>query len=197
MINYLTERLLNYLVNKNTIDKQDDVIAFYRYGIEITISSILNVLIILFLSLIFNEMIMGIIFLLIFIPIRQFTGGYHADTYFKCNTIFAVCYTALILFTKFIYIPIYVDVVLWLCEILIVFKFCPIENENKPFRSKKQILKCKIISLGLFVLFGVIACFTEANYTQVIMRTLNLIIVLCLVSIFERRNVNEKAEQNS
>ena len=89
MIEFLTNKLLKYISNKDVIDNvNEDVVAFYKYGIEITISSILNILIILTISLLFNALIDGFIFLLIFIPTRQFTGGFHADSYLKCNLTF-------------------------------------------------------------------------------------------------------------
>lgn len=194
LINILTDFILNYIVNKGVIQKQDDVLEFYKYGIEITVSSIFNVLIILALSLIFNEFAMGILFLLVFIPLRQFTGGYHADTYLKCNLLFALCYISLMVFIKLIHVPTYIDVIILLCHIILATIAYPIENKNKPFRSKNQILRCKVISIFLLIIWGIISFIAPMEYKELIMRTLDLIMILSLASLIERRGSDEKTE---
>ena len=58
---FIVDKILYYLVKKETVDTNDeDELAFYRYGIEITLSSITNILVILLISLISNTMIRSI-----------------------------------------------------------------------------------------------------------------------------------------
>lgn len=204
MIEFLTNKLLKYISNKDVIDNvNEDVVAFYKYGIEITISSILNILIILTISLLFNALIDGFIFLLIFIPTRQFTGGFHADSYLKCNLTFAISFSITLLMSRYIfhYIESWSNVLFLVIDIIFVVIFCPIENEHKPIYDKKQYIRCKFIGVLLFAVFGIVGTFIVQSifiYGSMILYTLNLIVVLGIIGILkERRRKHEKAEQNS
>ena len=103
MISFFTTRILDFLKFSEAIECDENNLDIYKYGIEITLSTILNILIILILSLIYGSFFTGIIFLLVFIPLRKFTGGYHADTYMKCNIVFAILYTSVFWLTKILY----------------------------------------------------------------------------------------------
>lgn len=75
MIQLLSKKILAF-ITRNTkipIDETD----VYKYGIEITISSVLNIVLIIILSLLLGNFVSGICFLFCFILLRQFTGGYH------------------------------------------------------------------------------------------------------------------------
>ena len=88
MISHISEQMLQYLLKSRVINDSDEEKEYYRYGIEITISSLLNIILIIGIGIIFRNVFESIIFLSFFMLIRQFTGGYHADTYFKCNLSF-------------------------------------------------------------------------------------------------------------
>lgn len=81
MIVKLSKLITKVLLNQKSISEKD--IDIYQYGIEITISSLLNIALIVIVSLITNSLFSGLIFLSTFILLRQFTGGYHAESYFK------------------------------------------------------------------------------------------------------------------
>jgi len=43
MIKKLTNHILSYLISSNAIDDNEETKDYYRYGIEITISSLINI----------------------------------------------------------------------------------------------------------------------------------------------------------
>lgn len=51
MIKSFSNKILQYLVKTGTIDKDEDVLAYYRYGLEITFSSIVNIILILLIGI--------------------------------------------------------------------------------------------------------------------------------------------------
>ena len=93
MIKKLSQYILQYLLRNNVIENTQDEKEYYQYGIEITISSVLNILLILGIGLVTRNILENVIFLLFFIPIRQFTGGFYANTYFKCNLSFCIVFS--------------------------------------------------------------------------------------------------------
>lgn len=200
----ITDAILKYISKNNAIDGTDnDVVAFYKYGIEITLSSLFNIVVILLLSLLFNGMIEGFIFLAVLIPTRQFTGGFHADTYLKCNLVFGLSYIITLHLFRYTcnMVNVYISILLLAVEIFFVSVVCPINNEHKPIHERKQYVRSKIISVVLYLFFGLIGLyfiFISNLYGNMILYSLHLITVLGILGILkERRKENEKAKQSS
>ena len=53
----------------------------FRYGIELTISTLSSILSVLFLSLLLNATIETIVFLIAYMSLRIWSGGYHAGVF--------------------------------------------------------------------------------------------------------------------
>lgn len=197
----ITDAILKYISKNNAIDETDnDVVAFYKYGIEITLSSLLNIAVILIISLLLNGMIEGLIFLTVFIPTRQFTGGFHADTYLKCNLVFGLSYIVTLHLFRYTcnMVNVYMSILLLVIEIIFVSVVCPINNEHKPIYERKQYVRSKIISIVLYLFFGLIGLyfiFISNLYGNMILYSLHLITVLGILGILkERGRTSEKAE---
>lgn len=199
VIELLTNKTLKYIVRKNVIDGNDkDILDFYKYGIEISISSMLNVIIVLTISLICNSIIEGLLFLLVFIPTRQYTGGYHAETYFACNLVFGSSYFITLILCKILsrHITFYNSLLFLILEIVFVLICCPVKNKHKPINDKKSKLKYKIIGVSFFVFFGMIGLnLLNVNklYSCLILFALHLIVVMGIAGVLkEGRELDEK-----
>ena len=59
--------ILNFLTEQEAIGKADEVQDFYRYGIEITISSMLNVVLVLLMGALTGHLLESVIYLAVFI----------------------------------------------------------------------------------------------------------------------------------
>lgn len=95
--------LANYLVRvllKNEIIETDKI-EIYQYGYEIIISTIITFLIVLISGIILDCLPAAILYFLIFAVMRQICGGYHAQHYWSCNTLFAVVTVSMLLLFKF------------------------------------------------------------------------------------------------
>lgn len=57
--------------------------SIYQYGFEIIFSTILGFLITIGIGFLLRMEILSILYYIIFVTLRQLTGGYHADSYFK------------------------------------------------------------------------------------------------------------------
>ncbi|MBR6923918.1 MAG: accessory gene regulator B family protein [Oscillospiraceae bacterium] len=100
MIDKLSNSVLGYLLNKEVIRNEKVVKEYYKYGIEITISSIISLFLIFLIGAGTNCIFEGLVFLVFFIPIRQYTGGYHANTYFKCNLSMCIIFSSVMMIYK-------------------------------------------------------------------------------------------------
>ena len=80
MIETLAEKMTTKFINSNIVKSEDREI--YNYCFEITIFLGIGYLVLFFLSLIFNESLVSVIFLLSFLVFRKNCGGYHAKKYY-------------------------------------------------------------------------------------------------------------------
>lgn len=98
------------------------------------------------------------IFYVIFVALRSMTGGYHASTYLKCNTIFSFISLFTLMFSKAsskIHLSVGIITLFFLPAVTIFLWLAPIENPNKPIEKKKRIywkLTAVIVSVLLYIL---------------------------------------------
>ena len=71
---------------------QEDDIDKCKYGIDLFVSSFLEIFSILAIAAVLGNFIETILLFVFFIPLRIYAGGYHADTKLKCYLISLVMY---------------------------------------------------------------------------------------------------------
>ncbi|MCR5636217.1 MAG: accessory gene regulator B family protein [Clostridiales bacterium] len=135
-------------------------IEVYIYGVELLISSLTGTLFILIEAVLFNALPESIIYLISLAAVRVFTGGYHAETYLKCNIITVLSFTFSLLVYKllsnylFVCRPFLIAFV-FLISVILFVKYSPMENEYKPIAAN-DIMKYKIISLVILTIISAI-----------------------------------------
>ena len=82
MISKLAKNIAHFFVVKNITEESKEVI--YAYGMELLISDVLNTLIVLMIALISHTLPAVIIFIAVFMVLRRFVGGYHANSHLSC-----------------------------------------------------------------------------------------------------------------
>ena len=188
-MNYLVSQIVNFITEQDVISDESDVQDFYRYGIEISISSLLNIVLVVIAGILIHHIIESIVFLSLFILIRSFTGGYHADTYFRCKLLMCTTFilTALansIFSNKF---SLLIIIVLICVTELIVSILGPIENKNKPIDDSKRI-KLKIIGIVITLIINCTGLFLSRSYlgTMIILTTFLIALLMIAAKIKER-----------
>lgn len=73
-MNILSNVIVDLLGYNNPEERE-----IYKYGVQILLSDLSNFLIIIVPSLIFNKLSEGIVFLITFISIRRYCGGFHCS----------------------------------------------------------------------------------------------------------------------
>ena len=126
--------ILNFLTEQEAIGKADEVQDFYRYGIEITISSMLNIVLVLLMGALTGHLLESVIYLAVFIAVRVITGGYHADTYFRCNLLMCSTFIA----TAFLNDKVCGYINIWVIVALVVFEEI-LFDENVNVKTKEQL----------------------------------------------------------
>ena len=147
------------MCRKNIIENED--IEIYKYGFETICSTIIGFVITLAIGMIFRMFFLSVAYYAIFVTIRRFTGGYHANSYFKCNLTFAVVTTLVFEFTKMaVYSQTYTipnHILFLVLSFIVILYFAPVENENKPL-DQKQKKKNWRIAIVLTLAISVLSC---------------------------------------
>lgn len=197
MIQRFSRYIVNYLIRSEVVEDSKNAKEYYQYGVEITVSSIISLVLIFSIGVLTSSLFEVFIFVLSLIPIRQFTGGYHANTYLKCNLWMCI----LCSLTIFIYhitkevINVYGLISITIIPIIIIAIFSPIENSNKqiPFEKRPKLKLTSIIIALLSGLVGNILIALTYQFGLIVLYTLLLVAVLMIVSLLqERRCKHEK-----
>lgn len=154
MLHILSKRIA-FLVCKETEKLPFEI---YVYGTQLVISSIINLLICITISLLLGELINGLIFFAIFSSLRRFTGSFHCKTFIMCNVVFSSVVALALLSNTFLgkvfenYVIVMVTAIFNLICILL---FSPVYNENKKltYIQKRRFLISSIIVYAIHIAF--------------------------------------------
>lgn len=145
--NKFAKYLLEKWILKQNISGNDKVI--YLYGLTEGITIIENIVITLFIGFISGNLVQTIMFLLSYIPLRSYAGGYHAKTEQLCFV-----YSILLIIVVEIFfsysnqISYTVSLAIVSISIFFVVIYSPLENEHKLLSiTEKKIYKNIVILL--------------------------------------------------
>ena len=199
MIKQISLKITNFIFKNTELDTE--LFEVYKYGIEITISTLLNIFWIIAASMVLSDVISGIIFLAVFISLRSFVGGYHAKTYFMCNALFLLTYLLVYYISSIILELVEGELFSRLLTILIllgiipIIAFAPVQHKSKPL-SQKQSRISRIIGIVMFILISIIALafhYGDIKYGSFTVITLASVSVLILIEVLKpgRRKNND------
>ncbi len=191
MIAYLSNRTVDFFVCKNIIDIEDYEI--YAYGIELLIADFVNFCMVLMIGFLLHSLETGIVFLLCFVPTRQFSGGYHASTHAKCRCAMIFTFLSLLFGVNLLPPQEYSYILLMNLASLIVFwNLAPIENSKKQLSKecKKKNRTYAIVSAIVLVLISSILCIL--GRTEGVVITLTLFIISGLMIIENERQRRQR-----
>ena len=122
------------------------------------------------------------------IPLRTFSGGFHAGSHLKCYI------SSVLLFGFSVFLGVYIGTILQLLIITILFTCCtlivlfiaPVEDKNKPL-SEPEVKKCKAkvkVILSLYgVIFAILCSFSQTQrYAVFVMLAVATVAILVGIS---------------
>lgn len=185
MVVKLAAHLTNYLEKNKIIHKEKEI---YTIGFSLMLNTALSYIVIILFSCKNNLLFESILFISSFGFLREYIGGYHANSYFQCFVQTILLYFLVIFALQ---IPTYFLIALTTISLLLLSKIAPIEHPNNPisplkanhFKTmwKKRTLLCIIISFPLF--------YIKTSYGKII--TINIILTTLLACIQYLSNKNK------
>jgi accessory gene regulator B len=161
MIEKLASNLAHFYSVKNVIENTDE--DTYVYGFEVLISTALNILSVIIVSLLFGSTVWAIAYMLSFVVIRISGGGYHAKTHKGCILAFSGVFLCFAILSKYLethFIPTYA-LICTLISSIAIWRAAPVEATNKPLSDQKKsrlriqslIVACCYMALALSVVW--------------------------------------------
>lgn len=196
MISFITEKTLTFILDNTPHTKQENVTAqVYRYGIELLIASFVNYLSIIVVGAVLGRLLESLIFLFCFATLRQFTGGYHADSYTRCNTVFILSFVGTLLLAATTYGNIngIAAALVLLVALVPIALLCPVEHPNKPIDQALNA-KCRVAAVLLWTIFSLFAVYLVVAapiYGAFLFYTLLLVDVLVVIGEIIRRRCDK------
>lgn len=143
------------LIKNKIVDiEQRDI---YIYGLEVILLNGSLLLVFLIISLLCGEMINFWAYLLFFLPLRIFSGGYHAESGERCFILSTILYGVSIIATKFL--PLLFQSwffnLIGVSAVIVIIVISPLVNKNNPLTKTQQksnrIIVCLLLAIDLAV----------------------------------------------
>ena len=134
----------------------DEEVPLLKYGIEVFILSVAEVLSIIIVSVFAGNFAETLLYFVAFIPLRIFAGGYHADTRLRCYFVLMGVYIVFSAMIKYVPLTDYA-MILAACPIYsgaMVLLFSPLKShtKNRSESEKKRYRKVSIIIFAIQII---------------------------------------------
>ena len=188
MFQRIAKHIYSYLSNKGILNQEDEDI--YIYALEVITLNMSIFVVIFTISVMAKHVEMFVSFLVFFIPLRIFCGGYHAKRSETCFVLSILSYV-LVLIIVDNYPQLYLNEVLQVITVfmlIIMFILAPLVNENHPigevqYRRNKGIVRLLLVIDFVLLILGIIS---QMGYSSDLMIFILLNGVLCMISKIEQ-----------
>lgn len=163
MLETIAEKIVADLKKEDIIEGEDEEI--YAFGSNQSIFLILNLITPIFLAIFFNKKLEITVFLIEFILLRSYAGGYHAKSQFKCLILSSIMQIIAIFLISIISIDKVILIISIIIFSFIIGHLSPIESDNKPLDEieRKTYKKKAIIILLMINLLTLVDVYLNSN----------------------------------
>ncbi len=190
MISFLSNFIALFLYRKKIIDEKR--LPVCAYGFEIIVSTIIGFLLVLTSGIILGEFMEAVLFYCLFVGVRLFTGGYHADTHLKCKMTLLICCLFVLVTSKYLKLSIGLQCLMLLLYLIVVFLFSPVEHINAPLTTDEKARNGKI-SIIMAITLTIISLSGRSYFYKIsFVSSLTLFVIAILIiipKIQERRKM--------
>lgn len=150
--------LTEYVIGKGVIKEADRYVYEYGFVVVLEIGSFVSFSI--FMALYLNMPIEGIVFFIIFMPLRSYAGGLHLNKFGACFVLSCLTYVGVLLLVKNIRISAAVSFIILLTLEMMVYGLYPVEHvnrkidkeENEYFKNRLIRFLCMDLAIGIICL---------------------------------------------
>lgn len=141
MLGKLSQVFADFLIRKGTIKQEEKAIC--EYGMVLSLTTLLGMISILFISLIF-KWYWGFLYLMVYTPLRIYCGGHHCSTYTSCFMVTNIVFFINMLVVKTLMaLPLSKSIIIASIVLITTYAFilykAPIVNAANPLSPKRLL----------------------------------------------------------
>jgi accessory gene regulator B len=164
MVVHFIDKLADQLIDNNTITYEDK--ELYTYGLQQGLVILLNVLTTIMIGFIFRMVWQSIAFMVAYIPLRSYAGGYHARTQTRCYLLSVMLNSVVLLAIRFIPWTNYIIIGIGFVAGVIIYLLAPVEDSNKPLDKVEVTVYKKLTKIILSAELVILMITTIFNFKQ-------------------------------
>lgn len=170
MLAELSKSIVGQQIKKKRIREEER--ALYEYAYELLLNQTINILIAILTAVLFHAPVTVLLFLVSYIPLRSYSGGYHADTHMRCtvvSTLLIIMVCCVMNYVKSEWILSHYPIAFVLSAAIIIW-CAPVADRHKPLDEAEtaRYRKRSRIVCGFEILFAMILYFAKIRYGLVI-----------------------------
>ncbi len=198
MIQRFSVKIVEWQIRKGILSNEDK--ATYEYAYEVLIAKTVNIVIAIIIALIFRSLLIVLILLASYVPMRTYAGGYHAKTNESCTMVSAgiICTVCVIVkqYPSAYILPFHI--ICGIISSIIYWRVAPVGNINKPLdevETKRYRTIARIIWAIEILIVCVMYCmgFEIISFTVILSLTI-VSLMLVLGKFTEGDTKNETVE---
>lgn len=150
-------KITQNLCKENIIPKDD--FELYEYGFNMGITILFNIISTVIIGVIIGRVFESIAFLVFYIPLRSYAGGYHASTPWRCYFISIIMLAIVLSGMKYLILADWIYYVILAASAMIIFILSPVEDKNKSLDVeefcvfRKRAIAILIIEMFVWLVF--------------------------------------------
>lgn len=190
--------LTDYLVHKGkiTIDKS----CIYQYGFQIGLEVSLNTLISILIAVFLHMEWETLIFFIVFIVLRSYAGGLHMETYLGCLICSCMSLIGLLLIAKYLDCQRFSSIGMICVSLIMVKVLSPVLDINRPVSDKDLLKFAKRLDYSIIgiVFLSIVLFLLELN-RMLLMLSVTTIFMVCILVLGKVKYENSvrKAKQDN
>lgn len=167
MLQRISNGIVSWQIKKNLL--KDNQRSLYLYAYEVLLNQIINIVVAVVIAVILRAPMPVLVFLVSYIPLRSYCGGYHAKTNGVCTAVSAILIIITCLLEMYIVgtAALYLPIAGFLISGILIFIFAPVPDKNKlldeeetrRYRLKsRQLWLAEVIAGGIFWFANIRIC---------------------------------------
>jgi accessory gene regulator B len=153
----------------------------------------LNIIITIFIGLLLQMMWQSLLFMVSYIPLRTYAGGYHAGTQLRCFWYSILLILVVLLAIKFIPWTNFIILGLALVSGTVIYLLAPMEDENKPLsKSEVKVYKNRARVILLLELVSIFILITNNMYAEGVCVLLSILALSIMLFMGKHLKKSEK-----
>ncbi len=192
MIQKIVDVLISKQLQNHTMTDEDKKI--YRYGYVLLCEVVLNLAIALVIGIFFSKTKAVMFFLGMYIPLRSFCGGWHADKIWKCTVISNVILLLQVYGLDNLrnWLSIRMMLLMFFLNMICIFFMAPVETEMKKINHKEKQIYRRRIKLILALHLITMIIITIANIIEFVFSMMFLYVVQNIMLLLEIVKIRKK-----